>query len=417
MSSPIDVEALREARWFAGKHRRIAAVRAVADWGVLSVAEVTYEDDGTSDMYLLLGEGLRWAELLRAGRLDGPSGRIELRASPMLQSLLDGDAEAIPSTDQSNTLVTVGSRLLVKAYRRLAPGVHPEVELNGALAGTRAPVPAFGGSLHWITPDGEDWAIALLQEFVDGAVSGWEEPIEAVAAGLRDGTFDTNPYALAGAAAGALHTALASRLGSSPDAAAPARWHTDALTILDRAVALEPLAAAAESDLRRRLAALSAGESTARADSTGAARSGAPRLTRIHGDLHFAQFLRTPDRTLIVDLEGDPTASLSARRRADTPLRDLAALLRSIDHIGTAASRRAEWRAPDDFIAAARAAALDAYNNATKAPADPALLAALELTSELRELVYAHTVLPEWAYAPQAGLKRLLQQPGPPTTS
>jgi maltokinase len=403
MSSPIDVEALREARLFAGKHRRIASVRAVADWAVLRVAEVAYEDAGASDRYLLLGADLRWAELLRAGRVDGPAGRIELRASPMLKALLDGDAEAIPSTDQSNTLVTVGRRLLVKAYRRLAPGVHPEVELNGALAGTPAPVPAFAGSLHWVAPDGTDTALALLQEFVPGAVSGWEAPIEAVAAGLRAGTFDTDPYTLAGAATGALHAALASRLGASPDAGAPARWHDDALAILERAVALEPLAAAAEPELRERLAALTAPRA-------------APRLTRVHGDLHFAQFLRTPDRTLIVDLEGDPTASLSARRRADTPLRDLAALLRSIDHIGTAASRRAAGAAPDAFIAAASRAALDAYNDATGTPADPALLAALELTSELRELVYAHTVLPEWAYAPQAGLMRLLQQPGPTTS-
>ncbi|WP_051222291.1 hypothetical protein [Conexibacter woesei] len=400
MSSPIDVEALRAARWFAGKHRRIAGVRTVADWGVLAVVRVGYEDDAPPEQYLVLGDDLRWAELLRRAPLNGPDGRIELRASPMLKGLLDGDAEAIPSTDQSNTLVTVGSRLLVKAYRRLAPGVHPEVELNGALAGTTAPVPAFGGSLHWIRPGGTDTAIALLQEFVPGAVSGWEEPIEAAAAGLRSGRFDTDPYALAGTAAGRLHSALASRLGFSPDAGAPARWHANALGVLTRAAALEPLAAAAAPELRARIAALAA--------------TTAPRLTRIHGDLHFAQFLRTPERTLIVDLEGDPTLPLAARRRADTPLRDLAALLRSIDHIGTAAARRADAAAPDAFIAAASQAALDAYNNATGTPADPALLAALELVSELRELVYAHTVLPEWAYAPQAGLQRLLQQPGTP---
>ena len=79
MSSPIDVEALREARWFAGKHRRIAGVRAVADWGVLGVAEVTYDDGAESDMYLLLGDGLRWAQLLAHAPLHGPAGRIELR--------------------------------------------------------------------------------------------------------------------------------------------------------------------------------------------------------------------------------------------------------------------------------------------------------------------------------------------------
>jgi maltokinase len=403
MSSPIDVEALRDARWFAGKHRRIADARAVADWDAgLRVAEVTYEDDGPSDLYLLVDDELRWLELLRAVPLTGPGGRLELRAAPRLEDLIDGDAEAIPSLDQSNTLVTIGSRLLLKAYRRIEVGVHPEAELNAALAGTRAPIPAFGGSLHWVTPDGHDHAIALLQEFVGGAASGWEQPIVEVAAHLRAGTADTDPYALAGAAAGALHAALAARLGASPDAGAAARWHADALALLDRAVALDPLAAASEDELRTRLAAL--------------ATVSPPRLTRIHGDLHFAQFLRTPERTLVVDLEGDPTLSLPARRRPDTPLRDVAALLRSIDHIGSAAARRVEGGAdPSAFIAAASRAALDAYNNATGARADPALLAALELTAELRELIYTYTVLPEWTYAPQAGLTRLLQRPGTPT--
>jgi maltokinase len=133
-----------------------------------------------------------------------------------------------------------------------------------------------------------------------------------------------------------------------------------------------------------------------------------PALSRIHGDLHFAQFLRTPDRTLVIDLEGDPTAPLAERRRPDTPLRDVAALLRSIDHIGTAAARRAAGTDPEPFIAAASEAALEAYG-----PVDRPLLDALELAAECRELVYAHRVVPEWVYAPQAGLRRLLQRPTP----
>jgi predicted trehalose synthase len=112
---------------------------------------------------------------------------------------------------------------------------------------------------------------------------------------------------------------------------------------------------------------------------------------------------------LIVDLEGDPTAPLAQRRRPDTPLRDLAALLRSIGHIGAAGSRRAGWADPTAFVDAATAAATDAYENATGAPVDLELLLALEVASECRELVYAHRVVPEWLYAPRAGLKRLLE--------
>jgi maltokinase len=423
-ASEIDLQELRGARWFAGKHRSVVGVRAAATFGdgALTLADVRYAD-GPPDRYLLPADGLRWGPLLaalRAGPLSGgDGGRIELRAAPALDALLDADApQLIPSTDQSNTLVTLGDRLVIKAYRNLAAGVHPEVELGAALAGTAAPIPAHAGSLHHVAPDGAETAVALLQEFVNGATSGWEQPIAAVAAQLRAGTATsaeaTAPYAAAGAAAGALHAALIARLGAEPDTSAPARWRAQAERALADAATLDPTAAAAAPEIRCRLAALEAD---------------APLLSRIHGDLHIAQFLRAPDRTLIVDLEGDPTAPLADRRRPDTPLRDLAALLRSIGHLATAAARRASGRAPGDspptsaqhcwgtvpqrsdaFADAASAAALAAYEEATGAPVDRALLAALELASECRELVYAHRTLPEWVYAPRAGLRRLLDR-------
>src|SRR6185369_1526784 len=169
MSSPITAETLREARWFAGKDRRIAGVRAVAALGPLAVMAVDYAD-GPGERYLVVDDALAWGPLmvaLRAGPLEGNDGQLELRAGPALDALLgDGrGAQAIPSTDQSNTLVTVGERLLVKAYRKLEAGAHPEVELGEALAGGDAPVPAHAGSLHWVAADGTDTAVALVQEF------------------------------------------------------------------------------------------------------------------------------------------------------------------------------------------------------------------------------------------------------------
>jgi maltokinase len=388
-SENVDLDALREARWFAGKGRAIAHVRVAAELagGALRIADVAYSDDGAPERYLLIADDARWVDVLRADDLE-----LRVTDAALLEAR---GVEAIPSTDQSNTLVAIDDTLLVKAYRKLEAGVHPEVELGAALAGSGAPVPRHAGSLHW-----GDTAIALLQEFVPGAESGWEAPIEAVAAALRAGaTPDLAPYVAAGEAAGALHAALARRLGTAHDAEAPRRWLADAHTALADAVALEPAAAEHEDALRERLASLGG-------DDAGGART----VGRVHGDLHYAQFLRTPDRLLIVDLEGDPTAPLAARRRLNTPLRDLAALLRSIDHIGTAGSRRADWADPAGFVARASAAARAAYEDVTGAPVDADLLAALEVASECRELVYAHRVVPEWLYAPRAGLTRLLQQ-------
>ncbi len=144
----------------------------------------------------------------------------------------------------------------------------------------------------------------------------------------------------------------------------------------------------------------------------------APAVERIHGDLHFAQFLRTSSSTTVIDFEGDPTRPLASRRRLDTPLRDLASLLRSIDHIGSAASRRAGWADPGAWIAAARAQALAGYAEASPPAAPPLdlpLLHALELARECGEAVYAARVLPEWAYVAPRGLARLLASTPDPT--
>jgi predicted trehalose synthase len=381
-----------DARWFAGKGRRLAGVARMGGAGGLRLLDVAYADGGV-ERYLDVPDGFAWAPLLAAlrdggDRLRGAGGRLELRAAGELAL---GGAERIPATDQSNTLVAIGERLLVKAYRRLEAGPHPEVELLGALAGSAAPVPAFAGSLHWVPTDGSpDVTLALLQEFVPGAEAGWEAPIERAADALRTGGGASGEWHEAGRATGELHAALADAFGVAPaERADLARWRADAEAALSEVA----LAADEATEVRERLAAFDT--------------LAPPRLTRIHGDLHIAQFLSS---RLIVDFEGDPLRPLAERRRPDTPLRDLAGLLRSADHVGSAASRRAGDAPPEPWIASATAEVLDGYAATAPLPVDPELLAALELAKECAELRYAQRVLPEWEYAPRLGLGRLLER-------
>lgn len=400
---------LLDARWFAGKHR---VVRGVSEGGAfappgasgrLVLADVAYADGG-SERYLVAeaGEGF-WGRLvaaLAAGPIEAAGGRLELRRGPAFDELFGGAGapESVPSTDQTNTLVGLGDRLLVKAYRRLAPGVHPEVELCGALDGAGAPVPRHAGSIHHVAADGAETAVALLQELVAGADAGWESPILRVAALLRDGgdvVAAGAEYAEAGRVAARLHAALA-RVTSIPAGAARDRY-AEASAVVAEAAASEPLVAEAREAIIMSLAPLAQ-------DARG--------LQRVHGDLHYAQYLRAPGRLLVIDFEGDPTLPLAARRRPDVPSRDLACLLRSIDHIGSAAARRA-GADPEPWIAAAADAALAAYEDEAGAPVDRRLLHALELAKECQELIYAHRVLPEWAYAPRLGLQRLLRASAP----
>jgi 1,4-alpha-glucan branching enzyme len=275
-----------------------------------------------------------------------------------------------------------------------------------ALAGRGAPVPEPAGSIHWVDAAGEDTAVALLQAFVPGAEAGWEAPIERAAAALRSGPpYDVAEWRGAGLAAARLHAALIGAFGTQPAGFDHlARWRAEAETFLAEAAGHDPEVAAAAHEVRERLAAIEAAR---------LGRPGAPGLplTRIHGDLHVAQLLRsgTGAPPLVIDFEGDPLRPLAARRAPDTPLRDLAGLLRSADHAGSAAARRAGDADPGAWIAAAGEAVLAGYEPAAAVPVDRPLLAALELAKECAELVYAQRVLPEWAYAPRLGLRRLLE--------
>ena len=68
-------------------------------------------------------------------------------------------------------------------------------------------------------------------------------------------------------------------------------------------------------------------------------------LTRIHGDLHLGQLLRIDTGWVILDFEGEPDRTAAERRQLSSPLRDVAAMLRSFDYAAAAAI--IERTAPD----------------------------------------------------------------------
>ena len=140
-------ERLAAARWFGGKAGAIGRIEEcdrldLGGGALLSILRV----DG-ADLYVW-SEGEAASALLGSGS-DPERGVWQYRDPGV--TLPDGAEERPIGLDQSNTSYVVGERLVVKLYRRIWPGVHPEVELGRHLTETARLdcVPAFAGSLHW----------------------------------------------------------------------------------------------------------------------------------------------------------------------------------------------------------------------------------------------------------------------------
>jgi maltokinase len=387
--SPPTPEQLSAARWFGGKSGAVGSVEVEDRLELGGGAALSILLVDSTDRYVW-SEGAVAAALLQPGS-DPERGAWQFRCSDV--AFAAGAGERPIGLDQSNTSYVVDERLVVKLYRRIWPGVHPEVELGRYLTEEARLdcVPAFAGALHW---DGH--AVALVQEYVPGD-DGWAWCAAAARAA------DVADIARLGAESARLHAALAA-YGSGPATPADRRgWRAAAEEQLERAIATVPAEVAAELRVYQpRILAELAGIESA---------PGPVALQRLHGDYHVGQVLRTDaGRLVVVDLEGEPTRPVAQRSLPGPALHDVAAMLRSFDHLGRHVERDL-WPGHtaeiEEWIARARTAFLAAYG-----PVDQALLRALEVEKECYEFTYAAAFLPEWMYAPVGGMRWLMEGHG-----
>jgi maltokinase len=429
MNLPFD-RWLPQQRWCGGRSRELVSVTPVV--------EVALRDD--LDLVLIdanfaAGEPERYQVVVRWGDggedrayigADGDRGAYDALFDPgaarHLLELVDGSAavdqvrfvkepgvtlplDATPkvsSAEQSNTSVIFGREAMLKVFRRITPGVNPDIELNQVLGRAgNAHVARLLGSFD-TTVDGEPYALGMIAEFAAGSTEGWDMAL-ADATAVLDGAIDSgdgfvaDSYAL-GEAVASVHATLAAELGTAtapfPTDTVLQRLHTVAAAVSE----LQPYVPLIEERYRK----------LADTDVT---------VHRMHGDLHLGQVLRTPQRWLLIDFEGEPGQPLEDRRRPDSPLRDVAGMLRSYEYAayqrliergdtadGSLADRAREW------VQRNVTAFCDGYAAAAAAdPRDEAdVLAAYELDKAVYEAGYEARYRPTWLPIPMRSIARLV---------
>jgi predicted trehalose synthase len=412
---PLLVVALIEARFGEGTHETYQVPLGLRPAGEGWTDRVILEADGWT-VYDALADAAAGRELLHrihaSDHVPLEDCTVNFRWAESAAAGIAGTVDVRPvGVEQSNSSVVFGEQLILKAFRRVEPGVNPELELLRFLSmrGFEHIAPLAG----WYEVEGRmvDATLGILQEYLAGARDGWELVLDELAS-APDSLFGR--LRALGAVTGEMHSAL----GSDPNdpAFAPDEPSVESLALLTADIdeqierlfielpdmpALEPVAGRGQ-DVRERLQLLS---------HIGAGG----RVIRTHGDLHLGQTMLADRGWVILDFEGEPARPLPERRLKRSPLRDVAGMLRSFSYAAAGARILRGTDPPADWEDKARATYLEGYHDSV----DPALLppgqqateqllAVFELEKAIYELRYELNNRPDWVGIPVAGILRLL---------
>lgn len=341
-----------------------------------------------------------------------------------------------PGAEQTNSSLVVDRRVIIKLFRRITVGVHPEAEMARVLTergfiGT----PALVGEVLRRYKSGETAAFAVVEAYLANQGDGAQWTTEQLSRIIDEQAVAPTSHPLyafesywgfidaLGRRVGEMHAILAQP--SDDPAFAPERVD-QASVAAARSGARTQLKAALKALLRtddperRRIVT----DLTARRDDimrllSDLLASGLGTLrTRIHSDLHLGQVLVCGSDIAIIDFEGEPIRPLEERRAKRSPMRDVAGMVRSFDYAAAVIARErklaagapGQARAADllrEFRNLAEKRFLDAYGHGRGQALDERerrVIEAFAIQKAAYEIVYESANRPDWIDIPLRGL-------------
>jgi len=419
-----------------------------------------------------------------AGDSIPTTGRLDARASAAFSAAHESQSRSsrLSSAEQSNTSIIYGKRMILKLFRHLQPGENPDVEIGRFLTDVARfpPIASLMGEISLTTAGAEKTTVAMLQGLVANQGDGWQwflkqlsvffasvaslpEPPSAPAPSFLNDQWplreakahartSLRAAALLGGRTAELHLALATATRDPAFAPEPFTSEDlirDALRIqAEISTTLEALkiklsslkdstADAAALLLSRRIDLL------ARANAITHSTAGGERI-RIHGDYHLGQTLRTGEVSsdqkeegetdigdfVLLDFEGEPARPLAERRQKQSPLKDVAGMIRSLSYAAYSGLDRFLAAHPDiasspgcekltawavfwqnsvssEFLRAYRETIAANQELLPSPQQSQALLNAYLLEKALYELLYELNNRPSWLRIPLAGILAL----------
>jgi trehalose synthase-fused probable maltokinase len=353
----------------------------------------------------------------------------------------------LASAEQSNTSVIIGDFAILKLFRTLNVGTHPDVEVTRFLTARAAfaNTPALLATMRF---EDEDTVMTsgTVQTFLVGASDAWSYVLERArpyftAPANRE---PVNPFlddaGRLGAVTRAMHDALASDDDDpafTPEPATPEdldRWAQrtqrsvrEALSLLEGQLGSPafPKARVAEAQALVKRREHFIGWINEIDDALG---DDLGMQIRVHGDYHLGQVLHTVAGDFsIIDFEGEPARPLDERRAKTSPLRDVAGMLRSFAYaaamlamsveqtldMATRELRSARWeRDVRTAYLAGYLAKPDDDDAPDILPEDDEhvrlLISLFEAEKAFYELTYELNNRPDWSWIPMRGISKLL---------